>query len=133
MKEGDVVGSIRALERTRTHGMTTPHKCPVCGGHGKLPDKWGGTGTYMPTATRQCHACKGTGVVWEPSFTPVLVRQRCSTCGEETNILYSKQCYKCFRKKMGSITQTCSRCGADSMITANGMCQECFAAVGMGG
>ncbi|KKM73378.1 hypothetical protein LCGC14_1411160 [marine sediment metagenome] len=101
MKEGDVVGSIRALEHTRTHEMTTPHKCPVCGGHGKLPDKWGGTGTYTPTATRQCHACKGTGMVWEPQPTPTV---------------------------QGGLL--CSKCGGTTHATINGMCSECYRGTG---
>ena len=40
--------------------MTAPHRCPVCGGTGKVPDS-------LPTTQMvDCHACGGTGIVWEP-------------------------------------------------------------------
>lgn len=43
----------------------TPHRCPVCGGAGVLPV------ASMTTnmATRPCHPCNGTGIVWSPDST----------------------------------------------------------------
>ena len=45
----------------------TPHRCPVCGGNGKV-----GQGFYHQTSgqwwssggTEKCQSCEGTGVVW---------------------------------------------------------------------
>ena len=45
-----------------------PHRCPVCGGSGLVPEGfylqtsgyWSTTGTMM----EQCRTCGGTGVVW---------------------------------------------------------------------
>lgn len=40
-----------------------PHKCPCCDGYGRRE-----VAQAMGTTIRyeQCHACKGTGIVWEP-------------------------------------------------------------------
>lgn len=40
--------------------MAKPYRCPVCGGEGKIP---------VPESAamhKPCHACSGTGIVWEP-------------------------------------------------------------------
>jgi len=42
-----------------------PHKCPVCGGSGRVPmcaSSWQSYTTYIPEKT--CHACNGAGIVW---------------------------------------------------------------------
>jgi len=40
--------------------MSKPHKCPVCEGGGQMQ-------TLLNSTNHQdCHACKGTGIVWEP-------------------------------------------------------------------
>ena len=50
----------------------TPHRCPVCGGAGRVP-QWfyepyrGGTGTVSNLDGEECRACEGKGVVWEPA------------------------------------------------------------------
>lgn len=50
--------------------MSIPHACPVCRGHGTVSkppyvagdqDSWAGSGT----GSYPCHACSGTGIVWE--------------------------------------------------------------------
>ena len=55
----------------------TPHECPVCSGHGTVSKpphvagdqvEWTATGTDL----YPCHACKGTGVVWEPAAAVAL-------------------------------------------------------------
>lgn len=51
--------------------MAIPHKCPVCYGRGtvsKPPHIPGDQLTWSSStqATYDCHACNGTGVVWEP-------------------------------------------------------------------
>ena len=44
--------------------MSEPHKCPVCNGSGKVEV------THPISSTvpdiRNCNACGGTGIVWEP-------------------------------------------------------------------
>ena len=35
--------------------MAKPHKCPVCDGEGQV----------IPSPPKTCHACGGTGIVWE--------------------------------------------------------------------
>lgn len=40
----------------------TPHRCPVCEGSGRYTTPLG----TETAATKTCHACGGTGVVWEP-------------------------------------------------------------------
>jgi len=49
--------------------MATPHTCPVCLGTGAVPP--GGTvgGTYQVPWSQTCHACGGTGIVWEYTST----------------------------------------------------------------
>ena len=48
--------------------MSTPHRCPVCGGSGQVP--WGFYNQGMATPTcvtpETCRSCGGTGIVWEP-------------------------------------------------------------------
>lgn len=48
-----------------------PHKCPVCNGQGlvsKPPYIAGDQMQWISTNTGPypCHACGGTGIVWEP-------------------------------------------------------------------
>lgn len=43
--------------------MSQPHKCPVCEGEGTRHRRG-----YCNTAEK-CHACNGTGIVWEPETT----------------------------------------------------------------
>lgn len=47
--------------------MSTPHKCPVCDGRGTVaeapPYSYGASTTGVE---QMCHACGGTGIVWEP-------------------------------------------------------------------
>lgn len=50
--------------------MSTPHRCPVCGGSGQVPPWFynrfeGGSTTCVPTPD-MCRSCGGTGVLWEP-------------------------------------------------------------------
>jgi DnaJ-class molecular chaperone len=40
--------------------MANPHKCPVCNGSGKQAV------ALSYSTIVDCHACKGTGIVWEP-------------------------------------------------------------------
>lgn len=45
----------------------TPHTCPVCEGHGRRPDK----------PKKDCRACDGSCIVWEPGSTTFIdVRPR---------------------------------------------------------
>ena len=54
--------------------MTTPHKCPVCFGTGKMTEfqqaDFPEFGTSIPifgTGVQvTCHACSGKGIVWSP-------------------------------------------------------------------
>lgn len=53
--------------------MGAPHKCPVCNGAGRFPTAMpfgpgGGSAIYADGAWwKSCHACAGSGVLWEPS------------------------------------------------------------------
>ncbi len=38
-----------------------PHKCPVCNGEGIKNTGYG----FQATTKEECHACKGSGIVWE--------------------------------------------------------------------
>jgi hypothetical protein len=54
--------------------MSMPHKCPVCNGTGKVsipPNTPGDVGSWTSDERGpwDCHACKGTGILWE--FDPV--------------------------------------------------------------
>ena len=53
--------------------MTSPHKCPICEGSGKLPDNSGfpylNTTTGTSISMKTCHGCSGTGIVWEPNHS----------------------------------------------------------------
>lgn len=40
-----------------------PHRCPVCGGAGKIPNINTGTTTSIYPKDA-CHGCGGTGIVW---------------------------------------------------------------------
>lgn len=49
----------------------TPHKCPVCDGTGKAsksPQIAGDIDTWSSSNMSPCgcHACTGTGIIWEP-------------------------------------------------------------------
>jgi len=37
-----------------------PHRCPVCDGSGRIVD------LSLTSGGGPCHACSGTGIVWEP-------------------------------------------------------------------
>ena len=42
-------------------GKKKPHTCPVCGGTGRVS-----AGKILnPELTTTCHACDGSGVLWE--------------------------------------------------------------------
>lgn len=45
----------------------TPHRCPVCAGRGKILD-----GDGIPPEGRQCHACRGKGVLWSSEAAAVV-------------------------------------------------------------
>ena len=49
--------------------MKTPHRCPICGGNGLVPNGFytqvAGTWDNTSTAPEQCRSCDGTGVIWE--------------------------------------------------------------------
>ena len=58
--------------------MATPHACPICGGNGKIysPQPFTSPTTAplnYPQLYKSCHACGGTGIVWEQSY-PLLPR-----------------------------------------------------------
>lgn len=55
--------------------MAKPHKCPVCEGTGK----WESTLPRTELLPIICHACSGTGIVWEPE-RPTLVGEERETC-----------------------------------------------------
>jgi len=68
--------------------MSTPHRCPVCGGSGKVGavDCFGQhVATTAGLLTNPCHACNGTGIVWEPTMEPPTYRwfKPCVFCGED--------------------------------------------------
>ena len=45
-----------------------PHRCPVCGGNGLVPngyyDQTSGQWSTTATTPKTCRSCEGTGVVW---------------------------------------------------------------------
>jgi hypothetical protein len=49
-----------------------PHRCPVCGGNGIVPNSFyntvSGMGYTISTAPEQCRSCNGTGIVWSGDF-----------------------------------------------------------------
>jgi hypothetical protein len=53
--------------------MSIPHRCPVCGGRGKMPRGFFDSVEGLPYSTSdltpdQCRPCLGSGILWE--FTP---------------------------------------------------------------
>jgi hypothetical protein len=104
--------------------MTTPHKCPVCNGKGELGRKKArSNATVLRTETNkngkprqvfQCHACIGTGVLWDfntfttsplqfpfipycddKTFTVQSVQDgvvRCEDCGEPMHVPPGAKC-----------------------------------------
>ena len=46
----------------------TPHRCPVCGGSGVVPNGFyrqsNGEWVSSSTAPEICRSCNGTGIVW---------------------------------------------------------------------
>ncbi len=59
--------------------MSTPHKCPVCDGTGKVsrpPHIAGDQKSWMDSSSGpyDCQPCLGTGVLWELDFSDPPVR-----------------------------------------------------------
>ena len=46
----------------------TPHRCPVCGGNGLVPNGFymqtGGHWSTTSTIPETCRSCDGTGIIW---------------------------------------------------------------------
>lgn len=53
--------------------MSTPHKCPVCDGTGKVRHPDANQWEQLPVYAT-CHACDGSGIVWEPGGKTFLSR-----------------------------------------------------------
>jgi hypothetical protein len=58
--------------------MATPHKCPVCEGRTTIFIPWhveieGTSANIVPDYFQICPACNGTGIVWEPVPTEVIL------------------------------------------------------------
>ena len=85
--------------------MSTPYKCPVCSGTGRVRGDSYVT-MFLPT-TDECRACNGTGVVWESAAQAWSSRQSCSKCGCKPDVLSNGLCPECWAKH-GSITLSVS-------------------------
>jgi len=51
--------------------MTTPYKCPICGGSGKVPFNFykdrPSTSSTISINYEECRSCGGKGVIWDYS------------------------------------------------------------------
>jgi hypothetical protein len=50
--------------------MRRPHRCPVCGGKGAVPQgfynvHWNEGTTSTAPIPEMCRSCQGTGILWE--------------------------------------------------------------------
>lgn len=56
------------LHETTSRGKT-PHRCPICEGHGNVPGGWyttlPGVNCFSSTAVSEpCRSCNSTGILW---------------------------------------------------------------------
>jgi hypothetical protein len=66
------VERIIYLEAEIARLREAPHRCPVCGGTGLVPNGWYGaigTRSYSTSSVtpEPCQSCNGSGILWHPS------------------------------------------------------------------